>query len=446
MNADQLETIFQTAWRDAGRSGDDAHAIDEQRSGLGRIRDLALIALRAGSVSETAAPPEPLHNSYDGLTDEQCLRQIARFLEVASQRGDSLGWAAIRELVADVNAVADRVRSSISGATTPSPVAWQVRDTDDVLVYTTDTEPTLSARHIRESYRIVPLYASPPSIPSSLASSPETPTPTMEIIDRRLDLIEERLAPHREWGECPMTGNEDCCDLLVIEARTLNEIRASLCASEEEWWRNGFANACQALGLSAGKAAVKARHAWRAHDRPALRASQTPTAATDTEKLPAIHGTLACLACDECGDVMSYIREFVDSRHLRKSDGTDCHGTMRVARVTVCASPTAGDTERPTLRPLVIANDGMVRFKPNAACRWLIDEGGRRGLGFMNSLATVEMSAEDRMEFAQLIGYSVGGYSELSYVTDESSEAAEREAEKLRKTVRADAARGDSHA
>jgi len=32
---------------------------------------------------------------------------------------------------------------------------------------------------------------------------------------------------------------------------------------------------------------------------------------------------------------------------------------------------------------------------------------------------------DDRMQFAQLIGYSVGGYEELSYVSDASVEKAD---------------------
>jgi hypothetical protein len=37
----------------------------------------------------------------------------------------------------------------------------------------------------------------------------------------------------------------------------------------------------------------------------------------------------------------------------------------------------------------------------------------------MNRLALVPFSDEDRAQFAQLIGYSLNRYSELSYVSDE---------------------------
>jgi hypothetical protein len=43
----------------------------------------------------------------------------------------------------------------------------------------------------------------------------------------------------------------------------------------------------------------------------------------------------------------------------------------------------------------------------------------------MNSLAEHDFSPEDREQFAQLIGYSLSGFGELSYVSDETYAAAE---------------------
>lgn len=64
--------------------------------------------------------------------------------------------------------------------------------------------------------------------------------------------------------------------------------------------------------------------------------------------------------------------------------------------------------------------NGTLRFKANAICRWLLDEGEKYGLD-LNKIATVKtFSQEDRIQFAQLIGYSVCGWGELSYVTDEA--------------------------
>lgn len=73
----------------------------------------------ASVLSEEAAPPLTLDNSYDGLTDAQCVARIARLLDVAHQRADTLGWVAVRELIGDLGAVAARLRSLVSPTTPP---------------------------------------------------------------------------------------------------------------------------------------------------------------------------------------------------------------------------------------------------------------------------------------------------------------------------------------
>jgi hypothetical protein len=68
------------------------------------------------------------------------------------------------------------------------------------------------------------------------------------------------------------------------------------------------------------------------------------------------------------------------------------------------------------MQPVHIASDGMIRFKANPIVRFLLDENGRgRFAGKridMNDL-TVEVDAteDERAQFAELIGYSIGGYS-----------------------------------
>ena len=64
---------------------------------------------------------------------------------------------------------------------------------------------------------------------------------------------------------------------------------------------------------------------------------------------------------------------------------------------------------------------GVVRFKPNKIVRFLLHAGPFD----MNKLALMPWLDEDRAQFAQLIGYSLGGFSELtSYVSDEKYESA----------------------
>jgi hypothetical protein len=73
------------------------------------------------------------------------------------------------------------------------------------------------------------------------------------------------------------------------------------------------------------------------------------------------------------------------------------------------------------IQPIELDDKGVPRFKKNAIVRFLLDNGGYD----MNDLYVMDFSREDREQFAQLIGYSLGGFSELSYVTDETYEAAE---------------------
>lgn len=80
---------------------------------------------------------------------------------------------------------------------------------------------------------------------------------------------------------------------------------------------------------------------------------------------------------------------------------------------------------RHPIQPLAKDEHGTIRFKENAIVRYLLDAGQFD----MNHLAVTPFSQEDREQFAQLIGYSLSGYSELSYVRDDSYEAAEKMAE-----------------
>ena len=60
---------------------------------------------------------------------------------------------------------------------------------------------------------------------------------------------------------------------------------------------------------------------------------------------------------------------------------------------------------------------GVIRFRENAIVRYLLDT---HGLANMNTLALIPFTKADREQFAQLIGYSVSGFGDLSYVRDET--------------------------
>lgn len=70
----------------------------------------------------------------------------------------------------------------------------------------------------------------------------------------------------------------------------------------------------------------------------------------------------------------------------------------------------------------------VIRFKPNKIVEWLCDT-GRLDL---NEVACMGFSDEDREQLAQLVGYSVSGYGDLSYVSKKSVRKADRRAERAR--------------
>lgn len=79
------------------------------------------------------------------------------------------------------------------------------------------------------------------------------------------------------------------------------------------------------------------------------------------------------------------------------------------------------------IQPIEKDKNGVARFKKNAIVEFLLDNGPFD----LNDIAVKDFSKEDSQQFAQLIGYSLGGYSELrGYVDDEAYYVAERMYEK----------------
>lgn len=75
---------------------------------------------------------------------------------------------------------------------------------------------------------------------------------------------------------------------------------------------------------------------------------------------------------------------------------------------------------------------GVIRFQENKIVSFLLDLCTDRGIANMNTLAIMNFDDRDREQFAQLIGYSVSGYGELSYVRPSVVALADALAEKLR--------------
>ena len=80
-----------------------------------------------------------------------------------------------------------------------------------------------------------------------------------------------------------------------------------------------------------------------------------------------------------------------------------------------------GDHAKNPTQPVEIDAQGVERFKKNLIVAHLLDS---HPTCDMNKLATLDFTDDDRQQFAQLIGYSVSGYGDLSYIDDEAYEQA----------------------
>lgn len=79
------------------------------------------------------------------------------------------------------------------------------------------------------------------------------------------------------------------------------------------------------------------------------------------------------------------------------------------------------------MQPLVKDDSGVVRFQQNS----IIDALQREGSIDLNALAGRRFSPEDWMQLAQLLGYSVSGFGDLSYASAEVVAQADAAAERL---------------
>lgn len=85
---------------------------------------------------------------------------------------------------------------------------------------------------------------------------------------------------------------------------------------------------------------------------------------------------------------------------------------------------------RNPMQPLVKDQHGTVRFKGNAIVEYLLECARVGKSADLNHIARLDFTQDDRCQFAQLIGYSLSGYHELSYVSDEHAMEASAEAHK----------------
>lgn len=77
------------------------------------------------------------------------------------------------------------------------------------------------------------------------------------------------------------------------------------------------------------------------------------------------------------------------------------------------------------MQPIEMDGNNIARFKANKIVRYLLDRATDANIADLNKLAIIPFSTEDRVQFAQLIGYSVDGFGDLSYVPREIVEQAD---------------------
>jgi hypothetical protein len=91
---------------------------------------------------------------------------------------------------------------------------------------------------------------------------------------------------------------------------------------------------------------------------------------------------------------------------------------------------------RHPMQPIVVDDRGRAWFKANRIVRWMLDEATAGRTFDLNVIAREStrqgFTAEDHMQLAQLIGYSISGFGELSYVDDATYDRASEEVERVK--------------
>lgn len=82
------------------------------------------------------------------------------------------------------------------------------------------------------------------------------------------------------------------------------------------------------------------------------------------------------------------------------------------------------------MQPIQRDASGTARFAKNRIVDDLLEFATARGFG-LNQIAIGDYSYDEHMQLAQLIGYSVSGYGDLSYASEESVQKADAIVEEL---------------
>ncbi|WP_313330699.1 hypothetical protein [Comamonas sp.] len=124
---------------------------------------------------------------------------------------------------------------------------------------------------------------------------------------------------------------------------------------------------------------------------------------------------------DQCRQAAQAVVNRWASPLWRQEVGTN--SLINDLRNAIAISPSAREpqTDDPSpMQPVIVSEPaGIHRFKENRIVSKLVEHGHKTGYG-PNQIACDDYTPDERMQLAQLIGYSVDGHGTLSYVTDES--------------------------
>jgi hypothetical protein len=84
------------------------------------------------------------------------------------------------------------------------------------------------------------------------------------------------------------------------------------------------------------------------------------------------------------------------------------------------------------MQPVVLDERGTPRFKENKIVSYLLELCRTKGIFDLNMLAILPFDVEDRVQLMQLIGYSVSGAGDLSFMPEALITEADAAAEALK--------------
>jgi hypothetical protein len=91
----------------------------------------------------------------------------------------------------------------------------------------------------------------------------------------------------------------------------------------------------------------------------------------------------------------------------------------------------ARSVDVPAMQPIIATYEGIARFRANKIVQWVLRQ-GKRGRKFdLNDIIVEDFPIEDVEQFWQMLGYSLSGYGELSFIREETIAHADAEAERL---------------